>query len=187
MPSQRLINIQAVESTRDLPFSVPQNRNQSYGSGSGFPEPPRVSLEEIDRRVGGLYVPTFIPDGFALTASDAQGSTMAFLRYHEQDKTFKQIISFAQFGNPGYPTIQSGNFRVAQVGSKPGYIIDGGWVVREDEKGTLSIQWENGHRQVLMWERDDSWTLLAIEYPAPTDEDSSALLLEIGESFVRFS
>ncbi len=150
----------------------------------GATQPRNISLAEIDAQVGGLYVPSYVPQGLNLSESWVDGGK-SNLRYKSGNASGANM-RVMQFTVAPRPHAKRGSVETVTVGGESGKLIRGAWLYGRDAKGGVTAPiWDAGISLRLFFQRDGK-TLAVMTSVGGVDEVGSELV-PVAESMAPYS
>ena len=146
-------------------------------SETGSP-PTYLPSRQIAERVDTMYLPSYVPDGFALVGSSVKYGPVT-TRYSSEHLE----LSIMQESIPGQPRVKTGHVVELTINGQPAYLVRGGWQQFVKDGVVSPTEWDPEAVMSLMFQIDRYWFLVEV-YPDPVAQGfHEEELLRVAESF----
>lgn len=142
-----------------------------------------MSTEKIKSKLGKLYSPAYIPEGYSLKLSTIYLEDSVRLVY-QKDKSF---IEVCQSPRKAKLEVKPGYYKSVEVGGNQGYLISGNWlgILTEEmkEEDIIPLEWNPDWSQKLIFEMDELVMSVTNQQGPKGEKIGEEELLKVGESF----
>ena len=162
-----------------------QHSSVDYGTPPGLTpdNSPHLSatIDEIKSRIGTLFVPSTLPNGFALQESSVGPGELSTITY--VNPTTNLRITVDQHSIPAKSRIKRGHVQAITVNRKPGYLVREMWVETIHDGRSAPAIWDSDIALSVMYQEEtDRWiNIRAVSNPEKRGVTEQNLL-DISES-----
>jgi hypothetical protein len=114
------------------------------------------SLDTVKQRMGKLWVPTYLPEGYSLAYTAVNGNWLVYLTYHKTNSIADLYLEIIPGGvDYRYP---SGTVEEYMINNNKAYLVRGAWV--RTVSGLTYVDTWLGYKSLNLFFKFDDWVIV---------------------------